>query len=86
MKELRGKGADEISSRRTVFGVQSVVFFFLCVLTNRPNAFCGSWALHHRCAAMFEGRSDICVPPVVSEQTAERVLTMKFEPVSSAKM
>ncbi|CAM9903710.1 unnamed protein product [Ectocarpus sp. 4 AP-2014] len=33
-----------------------------------------------RCAAMFEGRNDICVPPVVSEQTAERVLTMKFEP------
>ncbi|CAN0483872.1 unnamed protein product, partial [Ectocarpus sp. 12 AP-2014] len=33
-----------------------------------------------RCAAMFEGRSDICVPPIVSEQTAERVLTMKFEP------
>lgn len=31
---------------------------------------------------MFEGRSDICVPPVVSEQTAERVLTMRFEPVS----
>lgn len=30
---------------------------------------------------MFEGRSDICVPPVVSEQTAERVLTMRFEPV-----
>ncbi len=34
-----------------------------------------------RCAAMFEGRSDICVPPVVREQTSERVLTMRFEPV-----
>lgn len=32
---------------------------------------------------MFEGRSDICVPPIVSEQTAERVLTMGFETVSS---
>lgn len=32
---------------------------------------------------MFEGRSDICVPPVVSEQTAERVLTMRFETVNS---
>ena len=36
-----------------------------------------------RCATMFEGRSDICVPPIVSEQTAERVLTMGFETVSS---
>eukprot|EP00904_Undaria_pinnatifida_P013132 jgi/Undpi1/894/HiC_scaffold_10.g04358.m1 len=33
-----------------------------------------------KCAAMFEGRSDICVPPVVAEQTTERVLTMRFEP------
>lgn len=32
---------------------------------------------------MFEGRNDICVPPVVSEQTAERVLTMRFEPVKT---
>eukprot|EP00903_Cladosiphon_okamuranus_P008941 g8557.t1 len=32
-----------------------------------------------RCADMFKGRSDICVPPVVNEQTAERVLTMGFE-------
>lgn len=30
---------------------------------------------------MFEGRDDICVPPVVKEQTTERVLTMGFEPV-----
>lgn len=30
---------------------------------------------------MFEGRDDICVPPVVTEQTTERVLTMRFEPV-----
>ncbi|CAM9871206.1 unnamed protein product [Ascophyllum nodosum] len=33
-----------------------------------------------KCAAMFEGRDDICVPPVVTEQTTERVLTMRFEP------
>lgn len=31
---------------------------------------------------MFESRDDICVPPVVTEQTTERVLTMRFEPVS----
>lgn len=34
---------------------------------------------------MFEGRDDICVPPVVSEQTTERVLTMRFEPVSQPR-
>lgn len=34
---------------------------------------------------MFEGRNDICVPPVVTEQTAERVLTMGFETVSSVE-
>lgn len=34
-----------------------------------------------RCAAMFQDRDDICVPPVVARQTTERVLTMRFEPV-----
>lgn len=33
-----------------------------------------------KCAAMFQDRDDICVPPVVARQTTERVLTMRFEP------
>lgn len=40
--------------------------------------------LANRCAAMFEGRDDICVPPVVRDQTTERVLTMHFEQVGKA--
>lgn len=32
---------------------------------------------------MFEGRDDICVPPVLAGQTTERVLTMHFEQVRS---